>query len=169
VFKIISIILFFIISLNAYETEDKLKVVIVGKVAKYVTYKDNNLTNFTITVLNNPFGNLFDSVYYNKKIKSKPVKINYIKNIDDLNNTDILYISNVDNEELSNIIQKTNGKNILTVSDTRGFAQRGGVLQLYFVSQKLKLKINLNSAKEQSLKIKSTLLRISDVVEGDQP
>ncbi len=71
-------------------------------------------------------------------------------------------------KELSQILNKTKDRNILTISDTRGFAQRGGILQLYFVSQKLKLKVNTHSAKLQNIKIKPTLLRIASVVKEEK-
>ncbi len=164
----IYILIFFIIPLHAYESENKLKVVIVGKVAKYVTYNNNNFDTFRITILRNPFGELFDDVYKDKKIKSKPVRIKYIDEISELESTDILYIPKVNTVELSHILKETQNKNILTISDTRGFAQRGGIIQLYFVSQKLKLKINTNSAQLQDIKIKPTLLRIADVVKGNK-
>jgi hypothetical protein len=154
----------FSISLNAYESEDKLKVVIVGKVAKYITFKDNNETTFKITVLNNQCKNLFDNVYKNKKIKSKPVEIIYIDKIDNLKSTDILYISKMNTINLQKILQKINGKNIFTVSDMRGFAQRGGILQFYFHSQKLKLKMNTDILQKEGFGANRTLLRIVDIV-----
>lgn len=165
-FKIILFIFILLTSLNAYVSEDKLKVVIVGKVAKYITFKDIDKDNFIITVYKNRCNNLFDEIYKNKKIKNKPVKINYIDNIDELNSTNILYVSKINTLELTEILQKTINKNILTISDTRGFAHKGGVMQLYFISQKLKIKINTQSATKQNLKMESTLLRIADVVKG---
>jgi len=167
--KVVLSIFFLLTSLYAYESEDKLKVIIIGKVAKYITYENaQNLDNFVITVLRNPFENLFDDIYKNKRIKSKPVKISYIDHINELESTNILYIPNVNARELSDILYKTQNSNILTVSDTRGFAQRGGVMQLYFISQKLKIKINIQSAKRHSLKIQPTLLRIADVVKDEK-
>jgi len=163
------IILFMIIiftSLSSYESEDRLKAVIVGKVAKYITFQDKSKEEFIITLYKNDSKDLFDKTYKNIKIKNKSVKINYIEDINDLKYTDILYISNVNSSKLSEILKKTDDKNILTISDTRGFAQKGGVIQLYFVSQKLKLKINTQSATQQNLKIKSTLLRVADIVKG---
>jgi len=167
--KIIIVALFFIYSsLHAYESEDKLQVVLVGKVAKYIKFHDNTTDTFTITVLRNNFGTLFDDIYKDKKIHSKPVTIKYIQTIDELETSDILYIPKVSSKELSKILTQTQNKNILTISDTRGFAQKGGVMQFYFVSQKIKIRINTYSANKQNLKVKPTLLRISDVVKEDK-
>ena len=162
--KIVSIVFLFYSSLHSYESEDKLKAVIVGKVAKYIEFKESNSTAFTITVLNNQFNTLFDNIYHNKTIQSKPVKIKYIQEIDDLNSTDILFISSSNSWHIADILQKIEGREILSISDLRGFAQKGGVLQLYFLGQKLKLKMNLDALKRADLDVDNTLLRIVEIV-----
>ena len=164
--KLILILFLFFTSLNAYESEDKLKVVIIAKVAKFIKWKDNNHDKFIITVLNNPYGELFNEILNGKKIKNKSVEIKYIDNIDDLSDTNVLYIPVSDAKSLAVILEKTKGKNILTVSDIRGFADKNGVMQIYFASQKVKLRINLKTAKSDNKKISSSLLRIADVIRG---
>ena len=158
------ILFLFNTSLNAYESEDKLKAVIVGKVAKYITWKDNNATTFKITILKDQYGDLFDEIYKDKQIKDKAVKVIYIKNIEELNDTDILYIPKVNSLELQEILKKTDNKNIFTISDIRGFAQKGGALQFYFHAQKLKLKMNIDVVQKEGFSVNRTLLRIVDIV-----
>jgi len=102
-----------------------------------------------------------------KKIHNKPIELKYITNIDDLGTTNILYLPQSNTKNLLKILQKLQGKNILTVSDIRGFAEKKGMLQIYFVSQKPKLKINLDQAHKHKLKISLSLLRIADVIRGD--
>jgi len=154
-------------SLNAYESEDKLKVVIIAKVAQFIKWKETSQPTFIITVLNNPYGELFEKTLAGKKIKNKNIEIKYIDTIDNLQTTNLLYIPVSSNKSLAMILEKTKGKNILTVSDIRGFADKEGIMQIYFASQKVKLRINLNAAKENNLKISSSLLRIADVVRGE--
>jgi len=164
--KFILILVLFFTSLNAYESENKLKVVVIGKVAKFITWKDKGYDKFIITVLNNPYGELFNKILIGKKIKNKQIEIKYIDNIDNLSDTNILFISTSNAKNLKFILNKIKGKNILTVSDIRGFADKNGIMQIYFASQKVKLRINLNIAKEDNLKISSSLLRIADVIRG---
>ena len=154
-------------TLNAYESENKLKTAIIGKVAKYVTWSDETHSEFVITVLNNQYEDMFDKVYKDKKIKSKPVVIKYVESVEDINRTDILFVSQGNGDEVEQILKKIKNKEILSVSDLRGFAQRGGCLQLYFVGQKLKLKMNLESVKENEFKVDRTLLRVVDISKGE--
>lgn len=140
---------------------------LLGKVAKFVSWQNNKESKFIITILSNPFGTILDELYKNKKIKSKKVKIVYIKNIDELKFTNILYIPRSNAPKLNEILQKVKNKNILTVSSIKGFAEKQGVLQIYFISQKAKLKINLQTAKDNNLKISSSLLRVADVIKDN--
>ncbi|MEA3227873.1 MAG: YfiR family protein [Campylobacterota bacterium] len=165
--KLILAFFLFFSSLNAYESEDKLKVVIIAKVAKFIKWENKDYDNFIITVLNNPYGDLFDKTLHRKKIKNKTIEIKYIDDIDSLSDTNILYISTSDAKQLTTVLDKTKDKNILTVSDIRGFTDKDGIMQIYFSSQKVKLRINLKTATKENLKINSSLLRIADVIRGE--
>ena len=171
--KSIFISIFFIFifhnNLYAYEIEDKLKSIIVGKIAKFINWENSDSKEFVITVYKNQLGDYFNSIHNGKKINNKKIRIDYINNIEDLKFTNILYISKATSAELSFIFNYTNNKNILTISDLRGFAQKGGMIQIYSLSQKLKLNINLQKAKKENIQIKASLLRMVTIVEGNKP
>ena len=166
--KIILIVSILLSTLYSYQLENKLKVLIIGKVAKYISWPDTkeNQEEFVITILKNSDGTIFDKIYHNKKIKHKPVTLKYIDSIDELEETDILFISSANNKNLPQILKTIETKEIFTVSDIRGFAEKGGMMQIYFASQRVKLKINLDVTQKINFKIKSSLLRIADVLRG---
>lgn len=155
-------------NLYAYELEDKLKSIIVGKIAKFINWENLDSKEFVITIYKNQLGDYFDSIHNGKKINGRKIRIAYINNIENLKFTNILYISKAASAELSSIFDYINNKNILTISDLRGFTQKGGIIQIYSMSQKLKLNINLNKAKKENIKIKASLLRMANIVEGNK-
>jgi YfiR/HmsC-like len=53
----------------------------------------------------------------------------------------------------------------LTVSDARDFAQRGGMIELYFQDNRLRFIINLDNARLAGLKMSSSLLALASKVE----
>lgn len=161
------ILLFFVTTLNSYELEDKLKVIITSKIAKFVQWDSLVSEIFTITVFRKTH-DFFDTTLDGKKINGKNIKIVYIDSVNDLKDTNILYLSNTSSQELLSIFQHIKNKNILTISDIRGFAQKGGMIQLYTKNQNLKLRINLDNIEKENLKIKSSLLRISDVIQENK-
>lgn len=150
--------------LTAYESENKVEINIIAKASKFIKWKKKPYAEFIITILNNPYGELFDEILANKTINRKKVKLIYIDDINKLQDTHILYVAKSDAKDLENVLAAVANKNILTVSGIRGFAEKDGLMQIYFVLQKVKLKINLDTAKKEKLKISSSLLRISDIV-----
>lgn len=87
--------------------------------------------------------------------------------MEEINSSDLLYIGKVPQEIQYQLIEYAQSNNLLTISEESGFAQRGGIVQLYFVSLKIRFKINLNAAKKSNLKISSSLLSISTIVKGE--
>ncbi len=151
------------VSLSAYEADENLKISIVEKAAQFMTLKGRG-GNIVITVYNNTYGDLFEKVFAGKQIDSKNIKIKYANSVDKIDDTTILYIANANSEQLSTILKKVDHKNVLTVSDIRGFAEKGGIMQVYIASQKAKVKINLDAATKEDIKIKASLLRIAEVI-----
>jgi len=157
------------LTLHASLSEDKLKVMIIGRVAKYIVWpQEQTAKNFCITILDNPFSTLPDTLYKNKKINNKPVVISYIDDIKEIKRSDILYIPKSQTSQLQTILSYIKNKGIFTISDIKGFAEKKGMLQLYFVSRKIKLKINLDAVKKEHLNIRSTLLRIAKVIKEEK-
>jgi hypothetical protein len=152
-------------TLYSYESEDKLKVVVVGKIAKFIEWQNDRNSEFVITVFRDrEKSQLFKKIFSSKSIKERDVQVVTIDSLDELDFTHILYIPEVSNYELNNILSATHHKNILTISDIRGFAEKGGVVQLYISSRKIRLKINHQISKEHGFKISSSLLRIATII-----
>lgn len=164
---ILSISLFTPTLLHAYNSELDLKAVFIGRFSKFITWPKKSREKFIITVIDtNPFDNKLDKLYKDKKIKNKPIEIRYVTSIDEIKESDILFITIKNPKEIKKVLEYARKNSILTVSDSDGFAQRGGIIQIDFVMRKVKLKINNIASKEANLKISSSLLNISEVV-GD--
>ena len=170
--KIVSIILLLgmLFPLYASNQERDLQAVFLGRFAKFIELPKEDKNFFYITLIDeNPFDNLLDDLYRDKKIHGKEIKINYVTNIKDIGYTDILFITLDNKKKVQEVINYAQGKSILTISEQRGFAQRGGIIQLSFVMQKPHLVINNNSANKSGIKITAPLLAIAqEVIKGDK-
>ena len=76
----------------------------------------------------------------------------------------ILFISQSEAGRLDQIFSSLKDRKILTVGDTEGFAQRGGIVRFLTEKNKIRLRINLDAAKAASLTISSKSLRAAEVV-----
>jgi hypothetical protein len=166
---LILLLFIFPLSINAANSENEIKAAVLGKLSHFVKHKSQiNNDEFIITVFQDEtFAKLLKEKYNNKQINHKNVLVKNVQAMEEINSSDLLYIGKVPQEIQYQLIEYAQSNNLLTISEESGFAQRGGIVQLYFVSLKIRFKINLNAAKKSNLKISSSLLSISTIVKGE--
>jgi hypothetical protein len=111
-----------------------------------------------------PFGAFLDETVRGEKAKGRPLVVERYRRVQEIGNCQVLFISRSESDRLGEILASLAGKPILTVSDIEGFAPRGGVIRLVTVGGKIRLRINLDSAKAAKLSISSKLLRPAEIV-----
>ena len=112
-----------------------------------------------------------------KTIKGKKLVVYSQTEVKDIRDScRVLFIGSSEKASLQELLQKVHGKSILTVSDMEGFLHLGGMVR--FVEEKhfpsevenqKRFKINLSAVERSGLKIRSRLLRISDIVYDAEP
>lgn len=73
----------------------------------------------------------------------------------------VLFIGENQTENLGRILFSISEKNILTISDTKDFIEKGGMIGFINKDSKIKIEINLKNAKSRNIEISSKLLEIS--------
>jgi hypothetical protein len=156
----------------AGDEERKLEAVFIGRFASYIDWPVRNYGNdkFVITLLDdNPFGTLLDNLYQDKRIHGKPIEFKYANKLEQVGDTDLLFITLSTAAARQAAIAHAQKNNILTISEAKGFAESGGIIQLDFVEQKARIKINHDAAVKSGFKIGAPLLSIATVLRGDKP
>ncbi len=111
-----------------------------------------------------PFGAYLDETVKGEKVNGHPLVIQRYRNIRDVKDCQILFISQSESKRLGEILASLKGRNILTVGDFEGFAKNGGVIRFLTENNKIRFRINLESAKAADLTISSKLLRSAEIV-----
>jgi hypothetical protein len=62
------------------------------------------------------------------------------------------------------MLDSTRTKPILTVSELPGFAESGGMIELYQMDDRIRFKVNLQSIREAGLELSSSLLKLAVIV-----
>lgn len=128
---------------------------------------DNNDIPFNIYVYGkNPFGRNLDDAYKNQKIKNRIVQIQYVDNIEKIKNANLIYINVTSKREIEKLVEFANQMGILTISYSKGFAEKGIHINLYQKDNRLKFEINLKSAQAAGFSISHLLLSNSKIVES---
>jgi len=86
-----------------------------------------------------------------------------------IDGSDVLFIASSEANRLEAILDYTAGKPILTVGDTRGFAQRGVMVNYYIQNDRVRFEINYEACKNASLQMHSQLFAIGRVVKTREP
>ena len=165
----------FLISIPAYAqvSEYEVKAIFLQKFTAFIDYPkesgiDEKSKPFTIGVIGeNPFGNILEDYYSIIEIKDKKVKILYISDTSEISSCNILFISKSEKKHLSEILSFTRHKPILTVSDSKGFAERGVLINFYLDYEKVRFEINYKAVKESGIYMNFRLLNIARIVETE--
>lgn len=84
--------------------------------------------------------------------------------LDDIRTCQVLFIPDSMQHQIGQIRQRINGNAVLTVGDTRGYAERGVMINFYLEDNKVRFEINREVAVRAGLRISSQLLRLGRIV-----
>ncbi|OHE55951.1 MAG: hypothetical protein A2Z47_06915 [Thermodesulfovibrio sp. RBG_19FT_COMBO_42_12] len=150
--------------------EYDVKAAFIYNFLKFIDWPDgafvDEQNSMSICVLGkSPFGSALDFVR-EEKINNRKIIVKHYNNIHDLGRCHILFISRSEGEGLTQILENLKGLNILTISDNKGFAQQGVVINFYIEEDKVRFEINQDAANRSGLKISSKLLSLAKIVRG---
>lgn len=105
--------------------------------------------------------NWIEDIYVQQehKIKSKPVEVRYVSDIDEIRECNILFISKSEKKVLPEILAAARENNVLTFSDTDGFAKKGVHFNFVLKSGTVRYEINETTMLEAGLDFKYHLLK----------
>ena len=148
--------------------EYELKAVFLFNFTQFVDWPpssfDTDQSPLVIGVLgDNPFGSYLDETVSGESIKSHPVVVHYYKNVEDVQACHVLFVTLTEITKRKKVLVTLKGKDILTVSDAQQFAAEGGMIRFFIANNKIKLQINLESAKASKMVFSSKLLRLAEI------
>jgi YfiR/HmsC-like len=111
-----------------------------------------------------PLADLVTDVAVGKVVNGRAVSIRRVKASDDLRRCHLLFISAAEERRTTEILASLKKTNTLTVSETAGFAQAGGMINFSIQENRVKLELNLDAATRAGLKINSKLIAVSRLV-----
>lgn len=111
-----------------------------------------------------PFGAYLDDAVRGEHVESRALIVRRLRRAEDTEACQILFISQSEAARLDAIMQRVKPLRALTVSDARGFGERGGMVGFVTEDNRVRLRINLDAVRAAGLTISSKLLRVAEVV-----
>ncbi|MEN8121550.1 MAG: YfiR family protein [Bacteroidota bacterium] len=145
--------------------EYDVKKIMIFKITSFIEWPENsNIKNSQNPVIisiigDNPFkGKLKKLATDQHKIKNKRVIVRNIQSIDEINGSNILFISSSERYDISTILKYTHNKAILTIGDAKGYTEKGVMIGLIQRGENIKFYINKKEADQCGFYISSQLL-----------
>lgn len=127
--------------------------------------KSNPEDGFAIAVIGkNTFGAYLEDLFGKTKVKNNTVRISYISSVNEIGNCRILFISGSEKNNLDDILRYTEGKPILTISDNKGFGEKGVIINMFLEGNYVRYEINRSSLDKSGLIINSLLLNYAVII-----
>jgi hypothetical protein len=120
---------------------------------------------FVIGVLgNDPFGSALDEAVRGETVNGRALVVERYRNVGELKPCQILFIDRSASSETRKALGAIEHPGTLTVSDSDAEAPPGVIIRFLNEGKKIRLRINVESARDAGLVISSKLLRPADVV-----
>ena len=145
--------------------EYEVKAAFLCKFAKFVEWPEEALpredTPIVIGVLgDDPFGTTLDKTVDGKTVKGRAIKTKRASSPKDLKECHIVFVCASEKARLKEIFVQFKTRNVLTVGETDGFTEKGGIIQFAVENKKIGLRISNKAGKRAGLKISSQLLKL---------
>lgn len=137
-------------------TEYDVKAAFLAKFPEFVTWPGSSGPVTVGVVGADPFGGALD----------KTARVKHSRRAEDLKDCQIVFIPKSEQGNTSAILASLAGTNILTVSESDGFAKQGGMIGFVMEGDKVRFEINNAAARKAGLNIKSQLLKLAVRVIG---
>jgi YfiR/HmsC-like len=158
-----------ILSQGTPSVEYQLKAAFLFNFAKFVAWPPDAFPggNAPITLCvfrHDPFGSALDEVIREKAINNRELLARRIHDLPELRTCQLVFVSEREEKQLPEILDILKGASALVVGESTDFAERGGAVQFFLESNKLRFAINVDAIQRARLQASSKLLALARIV-----
>jgi hypothetical protein len=99
-------------------------------------------------------------------IKGHPARIRHVGRNGSTDGCHLLYIAPTDPDQAGRILDRTQGKPVLSIGDTPGFAEQGVLINLFLdESSRVRFQINVDAVRASRLRVSAKLMSLARLVD----
>jgi hypothetical protein len=95
------------------------------------------------------------------RIAGRTVDLRQVKTESEMRSCDLIFITQTNGKSVARILAPLKGLTILTVGESEGFLEAGGIFELKYDRPTVQININLTAARNAQLKLDSRLLTLA--------
>jgi hypothetical protein len=151
--------------------EYQLKAAFLFNFAKFVEWPPGSFSDASaplrICVLGrDPFGEELRNITKDKTVNGRKLEVSQVLDLQVARTCHILFIASSEIARLKQILESLRGTDALTVGDTKGFVEQGGMINFVLENNRVQFEVNRKAAEQGGLKISSKLLSVAKLVVG---
>ncbi|HEU4778433.1 MAG TPA: YfiR family protein [Steroidobacteraceae bacterium] len=157
----------------AAPSEYQVKAVFLFNFSRFIEWPASTFSDaqspFVVGVFgHDPFGTDLDKVVKGETVKGHPLVVRRIRNAAEAAECQIVFIHQSEIRKLDELLSALKEQSTLTVSDLPGAAQRGVMIRLVTEGGRVRMRVNVESARAAQLTISSNLLRSAQIVPAER-
>ncbi len=110
-----------------------------------------------------PFGPLLEEAVQGETSHGRRLQIEHYRSVREVRGCHVLFIGESESGRLREILGAVAGTSIVTVGETSGFVDQGGMIALTTDQNRVRLVINPNTMRNANLNVSSKLLRVAEI------
>ena len=119
---------------------------------------------FVIGILgDDPFGPLLNEAVQGEMYHGHPIRIERYHSPREIKRCQLLFISRSGMDQVDDVLSAVAGKSIVTVGETEGFLDHGGMIALTAEHNRVRLRVNASSLRAANVDVSSKLLRVAEI------
>ena len=103
-----------------------------------------------------------------RQIAGRSVEVRTLDRPDDLDDLAIVFVGTDDALLIGRALRAARDRGILTVGDTDGFAERGGMVNFFREERKMRFEVNVAATGQSGIRLSSQLLRLARIVNDSE-
>jgi len=115
-----------------------------------------------------PFGELLDRVAEGRRAAGRPFVVKRFAAPDGVEPCHVLFVSRSEKHRIDRALAPVRGRGVLVVGDSRGFLERGGVVNFAIRDSRVRLEIQVDEARRRRLALSAHLLKLARLVRDER-
>jgi YfiR/HmsC-like len=149
--------------------EYQVKAAFLYNFAKFVEWPSSSFSD-TSTPLRicifgqDPFGQELRDIANEKIVNGRKLLVSQVADLQTAKACHILFIASSEKAQLKQVLENLRGTGVLTVGDTKGFVDQGGMINFVLENERVRFEVNRKAADQAGLKVSSKLLNVAKSV-----
>lgn len=111
-----------------------------------------------------PFGESLDMVVRGETLNGRPLVVHRTRDAFEIRDCHVVFVPRSERGRQEKLLEDLRHRGILTVGETDGFLNGGGIIRFVLEQNKVRFDINLQAAESSGLRLSSKLLRLARTI-----